>query len=114
MASPIDLEKFEFFQIAEEAELPAGERIFLEVDNEPVVVFNIAGMFFAMGDVCTHDNGPVGEGELDGYQVICPRHGARFDIRDGRAVTLPAVQDVPSYPVRVVDGWIEIGLPVRD
>ena len=46
-----------------------------------------------------------------GYQIICPRHGARFDIRSGKALTLPAVIDTPWYPVRVVDGWIEIGLP---
>ncbi len=114
MNSPIDLEKFEFYQVAEASEVGPGERIFLEVDNEPLVIFNIAGMLYAIGDVCTHDNGPLGEGQLDGYQVICPRHGARFDVRDGKAVTLPAVQDAPSYPIRVVDGWIEIGLPVQN
>jgi len=110
MINPVDLEKFEFFQVAEEAEVGPGQRIFIDVDNQPIVIFNIAGMLYAIGDVCTHDDGPLGEGELDGFQVICPRHGARFDVRDGRAVALPAVQDTPSYPVRVVDGWIEIGL----
>jgi 3-phenylpropionate/trans-cinnamate dioxygenase ferredoxin subunit len=76
------------------------------------VVFNIAGNFFAIGDVCTHDDGPLGDGELDGYQVICPRHGARFDVRNGKAMALPAVMDTPSYPVRVIDGKIEVGIPV--
>ena len=111
MVGPVDLEKYEFIQVAEEAEVGPGQRIFIDVDNEPIVIFNIAGMLYAIGDVCTHDNGPLGEGELDGFHVICPRHGARFDVRDGRAVALPAVQDTPAYPVRVVDGWIEIGLP---
>ena len=76
----------------------------------PIVLFNIAGGFFAIGDVCTHDEGPLGDGDLDGYQVICPRHGARFDVRTGEATHLPAVQPTPSYPVRVVDGMIEIGV----
>ena len=106
-----NLSNYEFVQVAETAELPSGQRIFIEVDGEPVVVFNIAGSLFAIGDVCTHDDGPLGEGELSGFQIICPRHGARFDVRSGKALTLPAVIDTPSYPVRVVDGWIEIGIP---
>jgi 3-phenylpropionate/trans-cinnamate dioxygenase ferredoxin subunit len=101
----------EFLPVAEAVELPSGERLSFEVDGKPVVVFNIAGGFYAIGDICTHDNGPLGEGELDGFKVKCPRHGARFDVRDGKALTLPAVKSTPSYPVRVVDGWIEIGLP---
>jgi 3-phenylpropionate/trans-cinnamate dioxygenase ferredoxin subunit len=76
------------------------------------VVFNLAGNYFAIGDVCTHDDGPLGDGELDGYEIICPRHGARFDVRNGRATGLPAVIDTPSYPVRVVEGKIEVGIPV--
>lgn len=107
----IDLNQYEFFQVAEASELPSGQRLFVEVDGEPVVIFNIAGNVYAISDMCTHDEGPLGEGELDGFQLICPRHGARFDVRDGRALTLPAAQDTLSYPVRVVDGWIELGLP---
>jgi 3-phenylpropionate/trans-cinnamate dioxygenase ferredoxin subunit len=85
--------------------------MFLEIGETPVVVFNIAGKLFAIGDVCTHDDGPLGDGELDGHQIICPRHGARFDVDTGKALTLPAVADTPSYPLRVVDGQIEIGIP---
>ena len=106
-----DLSSYEFVPVAETAELPSGQRIFIEVDSEPIVVFNIAGSLFAIGDVCTHDDGPLGEGELSGFQIICPRHGARFDVRNGKVLSLPAVVDTPSYPVRVVDGWIEIGIP---
>ncbi len=106
----VDTDKYQFLRVASVDELPSGERIFLEIGNEPVVVFNLAGNFYAIGDLCTHDDGPLGDGDLDGYQIICPRHGARFDIRDGKALTLPAYQDTPSYPVRVVDGFIEIGV----
>jgi 3-phenylpropionate/trans-cinnamate dioxygenase ferredoxin subunit len=65
---------------------------------------------YAIDDVCTHDDGPVGEGEVDGFTITCPRHGARFDIRSGKALSLPAVVDVNTYPVREKDGWIEIGV----
>ena len=104
-------ESYAFYAIGPEADLPAGERMFLEIGETPVVVFNIAGKLFAIGDVCTHDEGPLGDGELDGHQIICPRHGARFDVDTGKALTLPAVADTPSYPLRVVDGQIEIGIP---
>jgi 3-phenylpropionate/trans-cinnamate dioxygenase ferredoxin component len=66
---------------------------------------------FALGDVCSHDNGPVGDGEIEDEQIICPRHGARFDIRTGKVKSLPALLDIPSYPVRVELGMIQIGIP---
>lgn len=103
-------EELEYIEIAPIEELPSGERLFLELDNQPVVVFNVGGKIYAIGDVCTHDGGPLGDGELDGLQVICPRHGARFDITTGKAMALPAVTPVPMYPTRVVDGVIYIGL----
>lgn len=107
----VDESKYVFYAVGPVSDLPVNERLFLEIDGEPIVVFNIAGLFFAIGDVCTHDDGPLGDGELDGYQVICPRHGARFDVRTGKALTLPAVVDTPSFPVRVIGDQIEIGLP---
>lgn len=102
----------EFVAVAAESELPPGKRLFVSVDNYNIVVFNIAGSYFAIGDLCSHDNGPVGEGELEGYEITCPRHGARFDIRTGRVLALPAVIDIPAYPTRVVDGQVEVGLPI--
>ncbi len=105
--------KYNYITVAATADLPNGERLFLEIGDEPVVVFNIAGRFFAIGDVCTHDDGPLGDGELDGFEVKCPRHGAKFDVRTGKATRLPAVKDTPSYPVRVVGDDIQIGIPVE-
>jgi 3-phenylpropionate/trans-cinnamate dioxygenase ferredoxin subunit len=109
-----DEAKCQFYEIAGVEDLPNGERLFLEVGEASIVVFNIAGSYYAIGDVCSHDDGPVGDGDLDGYQVVCPRHGARFDVRTGQALSLPAVIDIPAYPVRVVDGRLEIGIPVPD
>jgi 3-phenylpropionate/trans-cinnamate dioxygenase ferredoxin subunit len=107
----IDLSKYEFVQVVEASEVESGRRILIEVDELPIAIFNVDGKYYAIGDVCTHDDGPLGDGELDGYQIVCPRHGARFDIRSGKALALPAFIDTPWYPVRLVDGWLEIGLP---
>ena len=107
----LDAENIEFVEVAEEGELGNGERLFVEIDEYSIVLFNIAGKYFAIGDVCSHDDGPVGEGELDEGKIICPRHGARFDLSSGKALTLPAVEDIPAYPVRVVAEKIEVGLP---
>jgi 3-phenylpropionate/trans-cinnamate dioxygenase ferredoxin subunit len=93
------------------ADLPNGERLFVEIADKPIVVFNIAGKYFAIGDVCTHDDGPLGDGELEGYEVVCPRHGGQFDVRTGKVTSMPAVVDIPAYPVRVVNGNIELGIP---
>lgn len=107
-------DQVEFVNIAPATDLPNGERLFVEIDDRPVVIFNIAGQLYAIGDVCSHDDGPVGDGSIEGNEVICPRHGARFDIRTGKAVALPAVIDIPAYPVRVVDGNIELGVPLDE
>ena len=102
--------KAEFVEIAPASELPNGERLFVEIGDKPIVIFNIAGQLFAIGDVCTHDDGPLGDGDLEGYHVVCPRHGAEFDIRTGKAMAMPAVMDIPAYPVQVRDGNIFVGI----
>lgn len=106
-----DDSKIEFVEIAPAGDLPGGERLFLEIENKPIVIFNIAGQLFAIGDVCTHDDGPLGDGDLEGFNIVCPRHGAEFDVRSGKVMQMPAVVDIPAYPVRVVDGMIQVGLP---
>lgn len=107
----MDESKIEFVEIAPASELPNGERLFVEIEGKPLVIFNIAGQLFSIGDVCSHDDGPVGEGDIEGYNITCPRHGAEFDIRTGKVMQLPAVVDIPAYPVRVVDGMIQLGIP---
>jgi 3-phenylpropionate/trans-cinnamate dioxygenase ferredoxin subunit len=106
----VDESKVEFIEIAPASELPDGERLFVEIGSKPVVIFKIAGQFFSIADVCSHDDGPVGEGQLEGYTITCPRHGAQFDVRTGKVVQMPAVVDIPAYPVRVIDGMIQLGV----
>jgi len=106
-----DETKLEFIEIAPASDLPNGERLFVDVGDKPIVIFNIAGQFFAIRDVCSHDDGPVGDGMIEGNNVVCPRHGGEFDIRTGQAVQLPAVVDIPAYAVRLVDGMIQVGIP---
>jgi len=109
----VEADRLEFLTVAQVDELPSGERKLIDVDGMPIVVFNIAGEYFAIADVCSHDSGPVGEGEVEGMQIECPRHGARFELRTGKVLSLPAVVDIPAYPVRVEGDEIQIGLPVE-
>jgi 3-phenylpropionate/trans-cinnamate dioxygenase ferredoxin component len=106
-----DESKIEFVEIAPASELPIGERLFVELGDNPIVVFNIAGQLFAIGDVCSHDNGPLGDGTLEGHTIVCPRHGAEFDVRTGKVMSMPAVVDIPAYPVQIRDGTIFVGIP---
>jgi 3-phenylpropionate/trans-cinnamate dioxygenase ferredoxin subunit len=105
-------DKCEFVSIGKIEDLKPGERMFVEIDELPIVVFNIADQFFAIADICSHDDGPVGDGDLEGFEITCPRHGARFDVRDGKAKSLPAIVDIPAYPTRIINGQIELGLPL--
>ncbi len=106
-------EKLEYIPVGTVDEIKDGQRLFIDIDDKPIVIINLNGNFYAIADVCSHDDGPVGEGAIEGYEIICPRHGARFDIRTGKVLALPAFVDIPAYPVRIVDGQIEIGLPVE-
>jgi 3-phenylpropionate/trans-cinnamate dioxygenase ferredoxin subunit len=84
-------------KVARRAELPPGSRKLVEVDGRTIAIFNIDGVFHAIDDVCTHDGGPLAEGELSGCELQCPRHGARFDVRTGRALCMPAIEPVTVH-----------------
>jgi len=99
-----------YVSVAKTAEIPPGAREVFEIDGLYIAVFNVGGKYYAIEDRCTHDDGPLAEGDLDGYEIICPRHGARFDLRDGRVLSMPAVLPVPWYPVRIEGNEIQIGL----
>jgi len=100
-----------YFQITPVETLTSGERLFVELEGRQIMLLNLGGEIHAIGDVCTHDNGELGDGEIEEHEIICPRHGARFDIMTGKVRGLPAVVDIPTYPVRISEGVIEIGLP---
>jgi 3-phenylpropionate/trans-cinnamate dioxygenase ferredoxin subunit len=101
----------EFVKVCDVDDIPEGERRWFEFEEETLVIFNVAGKFYAIADVCTHDGGPLEDGDLEGYEVECPRHGARFDVRSGDAVRFPAVSPVPCYRTRVEDGELFVEDP---
>lgn len=100
----------DFYEIASLDDLPPGERLIIQIGDLDILVFNIAGEVFAIGNVCSHDGNPLDDGEIVDHEIICPRHGARFDIRTGEVRALPAVIDIPAYPSRIEDGKIQIGV----
>lgn len=97
----------EFIKVAKTSDLAPGDKMLVEYDDEDVGLFNIDGEIYAISDVCTHDGGPLVEGELDGEWVICPRHGARFNVKSGQQ-TMPAFSPVPLYEVKIEDSDILI------
>ena len=92
--------------------LPGTVRVFI-VDGRGVAVANVDGQFYAFADVCTHDDGPVAEGDLDGCVIECPRHGARFDITTGQVLAMPAVVPLPVYDLKVEGGEIKVSRSAR-
>ena len=100
----------EFVTVAKTDDIPAGETRTCAVNGKELAVCNVGGTFYAIDDVCTHDGGPLGEGYLEGDQIECPRHGARFDVKTGKALTLPAVMPVNAYPVRVEGDDVQVEL----
>jgi 3-phenylpropionate/trans-cinnamate dioxygenase ferredoxin component len=100
----------EFVKVATRAELPPGGKTLAEVDGRPIAVFNVEGSYYAIDDVCTHDGGPLAEGDLEGCEIRCPRHGARFDVRTGKALSFPAFEPVATLRVEVRgdDVWVAL------
>jgi 3-phenylpropionate/trans-cinnamate dioxygenase ferredoxin subunit len=97
-----------WFPVAPAASIPEGDYASVEIDGRFIAVFNVDGEFLAVDDVCTHDGEGLAGGELDGDVVVCPRHGARFSLRTGAALSPPAYEPVRTYPTRVVEGMVEV------
>jgi len=94
--------------VANAGELAPGSHRVVDVDGAAVVVFNLGGEYHAIEDVCTHDGGQLTGGTVEGEEIVCPRHGARFCIRTGKALTAPAYEPVAKFPVRVENGMIQV------
>jgi len=91
----------EFVRVAAVNDIPDPGKQTLEIAERVVVLLRVQGHFYCIDDVCTHDGGPLGDGCLDGFQISCPRHGAKFDVRTGEALTMPATVDTVAHEVRV-------------
>jgi 3-phenylpropionate/trans-cinnamate dioxygenase ferredoxin subunit len=98
----------EYITVAKVSEVAPGSVKVVELQGHRIAVCNAGGQFYAVSDVCTHDFGPLDQGELEEYEIECPRHGARFDIRTGEVVALPAVLPIDTYPVRVVGEDVQV------
>lgn len=85
-----------------------GQVRVVEVDETSIAVFNIDGAYYAIEDLCTHDGGELASGSLEGDEVVCPRHGARFCVRTGEALSAPAWEPTATFPVRVDNGMVQV------
>ncbi|MEW6312971.1 MAG: non-heme iron oxygenase ferredoxin subunit [Pseudomonadota bacterium] len=88
--------------------VPGSCRV-VETEDARIAVFNLDGEYYAIEDVCTHDGGELANGKVEGNEIICPRHGARFSIKTGEVRGPPAYQDLRTFPVRALDGVVQIG-----
>jgi 3-phenylpropionate/trans-cinnamate dioxygenase ferredoxin subunit len=88
-------------RVATRADVPPGSVRVFQVNGRSIALANLDGAFYAVDNLCTHDNGPLGEGTLWNGTIECPRHGARFDVQTGAVKALPAVRPVRTYPVHV-------------
>ncbi|MCC6973854.1 MAG: non-heme iron oxygenase ferredoxin subunit [Anaerolineae bacterium] len=99
----------EYVTVKEASALKSGERIVVEIKGRYIAIFQVGGTFYAIEDLCSHDDGPVAEGELTGTIIECPRHGAQFDIRTGESLTMVlAPRPVPHFDVRLLDGEVQV------
>lgn len=103
----------DYVQVAEVADFADPSSQLVEVDDQLVVVIYAGGQFYALDDVCTHDGGPLSDGEIDagGCTIACPRHGAKFDLATGAAKTMPATKPTVAHEVKVQAGqvWVKLG-----
>lgn len=100
----------EFIRVVSVLEVPDPGKTLVEVEGEMVALFHVDGRWYAIDDICTHDGGPLADGELRDFRISCPRHGARFDIRTGAALTMPAVRPTRAHEVKLEDDavWIRL------
>jgi 3-phenylpropionate/trans-cinnamate dioxygenase ferredoxin subunit len=107
----VSQETARFVRVGRVGEVPDGRPEVFDVEDRKIAIYRLDDGYYAIDDICTHDGGPLAEGEVEGDEVICPRHGARFSIKTGAALTFPAVSPVDHYPVRVEGDDLLVGLP---
>jgi 3-phenylpropionate/trans-cinnamate dioxygenase ferredoxin subunit len=101
----------DFIKVAETSDIPAGTVKVVVVSDRRIALCNVGGEFFAIDDICTHDGGPLDQGELESDVIECPRHGARFNVKTGKVLALPAVKPLNTYPLKVEGNEIRVAVP---
>jgi len=89
-------------------EVADSKNIVVDVDGTDVAIFKLDGQFYAIEDVCSHDGAEIASGELEGDEIVCPRHGARFCVKTGAVKCAPAYEDIDTFPVQIENGRLQI------
>jgi ferredoxin-NADP reductase/nitrite reductase/ring-hydroxylating ferredoxin subunit len=97
----IILSEEDFVKVSETMDIPPSHMIEIQVDGEKICLVNVEGKFYAIGSICTHEGGPLADGTLEGYEIECPWHGSKFDVRTGEVKNPPASEPEPRYEVKV-------------
>ena len=100
----------EYITVASVADVDDGSTRLVEVDDRLVILSRMGDDFYCIDDICTHDGGTLSDSPHEGCEIACPRHGAKFDLRTGKALSMPATQDTASHQVKVENGSIMIRL----
>ncbi len=100
----------EYVKVAVTDDIAPNQGKLVEVQGKKIALFNLAGKYYAIDNTCTHRGGPLAEGELEGDEVTCPWHGAKFKITSGAVLSPPAPQGVKSFPIRVAGNDLEVEL----
>ncbi len=98
----------DWVDVIDQNALANGEHVIVDVDGTEVAIFKLDGEFYAIEDVCTHDGAEIASGELDGDEIICPRHGARFCVKTGEFRSPPAYENIACFPVKIENGRVKV------
>lgn len=98
----------EWIDVISQNGLAEGEHVVVDIDGVDVAVFNLEGSFYAIEDVCSHDGAEIASGELQGDEIVCPRHGARFCVKTGQVKSAPAYEDIACFKVRIENQIIQV------
>jgi len=102
----------EWIDVGAEESCPAGQRLVIDTDAGKIAIFHLSQGFYAIEDRCSHDGGELASGLCEDDEIICPRHGARFCLRNGKALTAPAYEDIDVFPVRIDAGMIQVDIDI--
>ncbi len=91
----------DFVKVANTSDILPSDKKEFEVEGQKICIINIDGRYYAIGSICTHEGGPLADGTLSGYEIECPWHGSKFDIRTGEVTSPPANEPEPTYEVKV-------------
>jgi len=98
----------DWVDVAPERSVADGEHVVVDCDGMAVAVFKLDNEYYAIEDACTHDGAEIASGRLEGWEIVCPRHGARFCLKTGKVLKAPAYEDLACFPVRVENGIIQV------